>query len=171
MEGQGLRINMGKTKVLIAGVGLNVLQKSGKDPFGMCLKGIRTNSILCDGCSSWINKKYSGIPDPLKPDVSSMCKRCTRKARPIDGRVMTEVTMGKEKVEVVLSFYLGDCLSSVGGCEPTSTRCRVAWGKFNELLLILTSSSFSITSRGRVYNSFVRSAMLLASEIWAPTVS
>ena len=46
MEGKGLWVIMGKTEVLIYGQGLNVLQKSGKDPWGMCLKGFGTNSIF-----------------------------------------------------------------------------------------------------------------------------
>ena len=56
MEGKGLRVNMGKTKDLISGLGLDVLQKSGKDPCGVCVKGVGTNSIFCGGCSSWIHK-------------------------------------------------------------------------------------------------------------------
>ena len=143
--------------------------KSGKDPCGMCLKGVGTNSIFCGGCSSWIHKKCSGIPGRLKSDASFMCKRCTGQARPIDGRLMTEVTVGREKLEVVPSFcYLGDWLFSGGSCElATIIRYCVARGKFDELLHVLTSRSFPITSRGRVYNSCIRSAMLHASETWA----
>ena len=74
----------------------NFLYKSG-----VCLKGVGTNSIFCGGCSSWILKKRSGIPGSLKPDTSFRCKRCTRQARPMDGRPMTEVTVGREKPEVV----------------------------------------------------------------------
>ena len=51
-EGKGLRVNMGKTKVLISGLGLDVLQNSRKDPFGVCFKGIGTNCIFCGDCSS-----------------------------------------------------------------------------------------------------------------------
>ena len=61
IDGKGLWVNMGKTKVLISGLGLNVLQKSGKDPCAMCLKGAGTNSIFCGGCSSWVHKECSGI--------------------------------------------------------------------------------------------------------------
>ena len=77
---------------------------------------------------------------------------------------MSKVTVGGEKLEVVPSFcYLGDCLSSGGGCElVTIKRCRVAWGKFNEP--ILTSHSFPIASRGRVYNSCVRSSHVLCKQ-------
>ena len=47
MGGKGLRVNVDKTKVLMSGLGLDVLQKSSKDPCGMCLKGVLTNSIFC----------------------------------------------------------------------------------------------------------------------------
>ena len=70
MEGKGLQVNMGKTKVLISGPGLDVLQKSCKDPCAVCLKGVGTNSILHGGCSIWVQEKYSGTSGPLKPDPS-----------------------------------------------------------------------------------------------------
>ena len=152
MEGKGLRFNMDETKVLISGPGLDVLQKSGKDPCGVCLKGVGKNSIFCCGCSSWIHKKCCGVPGRLKSDATFRCKRCTGQAGPIDRRLMTKVTVGRKKLEVVPSFcYLGDSLSPGGGCKLTTiTRCCVAWGKFNELLPVLTSRSFPITPRGRI---------------------
>ena len=97
---------------------LVVLLKSDKDPCGVFLKGVGTNSIFSGGCSSWIHKKCSGIPGRLRSDASFKCKWCTEQARPKDGRLMREVTVGREKLGLVLSFcYLGDCLSSDGGCE------------------------------------------------------
>ena len=89
---------------------------------------------------SWIHKKCSGILGHLKFDVSFRCEWCTGEAR-----LKTEVTVGRDKLEVVPSFwYFGDCLSSGGGCElATMTRCCVAWDKFKELLPVLTSRSFS----------------------------
>ena len=54
--------------------------------------------------SRWVHKRSSGIPGPLKPDTSVRCKRCTGQARPVDGRPITEVTVGREKLEVVPSF-------------------------------------------------------------------
>ena len=51
-----------------------------------------------------------------------------------------------------------------GGYElKTIKRCRVAWGKLNELRPVITSRSFPITSRGRDFNPCVRSAMLAKS--------
>ena len=77
--------------------GLNVLQKSGKDTCGVSLKGVSANSIFWGGCSSWIHKKCSSIPDLLKSDASFRYKRCTGQAKPVDGRRMAEVTEGREK--------------------------------------------------------------------------
>ena len=87
-------------------------------------------------------------------------------ARPIDGRPQNEVQVGPGKLEVVASFcYLGDMLSAGGGCETTvTTRVKTAWTKFKELLPVLTSRHLSYKTRGHVYSSCVRSAMLHASE-------
>ena len=35
MEKKGLRVNMGKTKIMASGMNLDLLKKSGKDPFGV----------------------------------------------------------------------------------------------------------------------------------------
>ena len=77
----------------------------------------------------------------------------------------------KSKLEVVASFcYLGDMLSAGGGCEmAVTTRVKTAWKKFRELLPVLTSRHLSYKTRGHVYSSCVRSAMLHASETWPLT--
>ena len=92
-------------------------------------------------------------------------------ARPIDGRPQSEVQVGPDKLEVVASFcYLGDMLSAGGGCEmAVTTRVKTAWKKFRELLPVLTSRHLSYKTRGHVYSSCVRSAMLHASETWPLT--
>ena len=36
MEKKGLRVNMGKTKIMESGINLDVLKKSGKYPCGVC---------------------------------------------------------------------------------------------------------------------------------------
>ena len=63
--------------------------------------------------------------------------------------------------------YLGDTIAASGGCEATTvTRVRAAWGKFRELLPLLCSKSLSLHTRGKVYNTCVRGALLYASECW-----
>ena len=76
------------------------------------------------------------------------------------------------KNEVVPEFcYLGDMLSAGGGCELAAiTRCKCAWGKFRQLLPLLTNRHLPLLTRGKVYSSCVRSVMLHAAETWAMKV-
>ena len=62
---------MGKPMSWYLGRGSNVLQNSGKDPCGVCLKNLSTNPIFCGGWSCWINKKYTGISSTLMPALGS----------------------------------------------------------------------------------------------------
>ena len=129
--------------------------------------------MKCVGSSRWAQKRCSGISVTLKSDPKFMYKRCTGRATPVDCRQMAEVTMGREKLQEEQSFcYLRDC-SSRGGCgelASMTTGCHDK-SKLNELLTILTSSLFPITSRRKVYNSCVGSVMFYVSKTWDPTSS
>ena len=48
---------------------------------------------------------------------------------------------------------------------------KTAWKKIRELLLVLTSGHLSYKTRGHVYSSCVRSAMLHANETWPLTTT
>ncbi|RUS72033.1 hypothetical protein EGW08_020197 [Elysia chlorotica] len=130
----------------------------------------RCNSIFCKGCKKWVHKKCSGLKR-LTKDSDFKCSRCQGTARPIDGRPQSEVQVGSDKLDVVASFcYLGDMLSAAGGCDlATTTRVKTAWKKFKELLPVLLSRHLSYKTRGHVYSTCVRSAMLHASETWPLT--
>ena len=127
MEEKGLRVNAGKTKIMICGSGLDLLQSSGKFPCAVCRTGVGSNSIFCKGYKHWVHKKCSGLK-LLTEDPDYRCIRCKGTARPIDGRPQREVQVGPDKLEVVASFsYLGDMLSAAGGCElSTTTRVKTA---------------------------------------------
>ena len=58
---------------------------------------------------------------------------------------------------------------SVCGELSTTTRVKTAWKKFKDLLPVLSSCHLSFKTRGRVYSSCVRRAMLHASETWPLT--
>ena len=117
MEEKGLRVNAGKIKVMICGMGLDLLQSSGEFPCAVCHTGVGSNSICCKGCKHWVHKKCSGLK-PLTEDPDYRCTRCKGTERPLDGRPQREVHVGSDKLEVVASFcYLGDILSAAGGCE------------------------------------------------------
>ena len=65
MEKKGLRVNMGKTKIMESGINLDVLKKSGKYPCGVCQSGVgSSNAIFCGGCKRWVHKKCSSIKGP-----------------------------------------------------------------------------------------------------------
>ena len=173
MEKKGLCVNMGKTKIMESGINLDVLKKSGKYPCGVCRSGVgSSNAIFCGGCKRWVHKKCSGIKGPLHPDPEFRCAGCLGTARAIDEREVSEVEVGNEKLEVVPEFcYLGDTLSAGGGCElAVITRCICAWGKFRQLLPLLTNRHLPLLTRGKVYSSCVRSVMLHAAETWAMKV-
>ena len=62
-------------------------------------------------------------------------------------------------------------LSAGGGCELAAiTRCKCAWGKFRQLLPLLTNRHLPLLTRGKVYSSCVRSVMLHAAETWTMKV-
>ena len=84
MEKKGLRVNAGKTKVMICGTGLDLLQSSGEYP-AVCRTGVGNNSIYCNGCKLWVHKKCSGL-QRLTPNPDYRCAQCMGNARPIDGR-------------------------------------------------------------------------------------
>ena len=170
MEKKGLRVNMGKTKIMESGINLDVLKKSGKYPCGVCQSGVgSSNAIFCGGCKRWVHKKCCGIKGPLRPDPEFRCARCLGTTRAVDEKEVSEVEVGNEKLEVVPEFcYLGDMLSAGGGCELAAiTCCKCAWGKFRQLLPLLTNRHLPLLSRGKVYSSCVRSVMLHAAETWA----
>ena len=170
MEEKGLRVNAGKTKIMICGTGLDLLQSSGEFPCAVCRTGVGSNSIFCEGCKHWVHKECSGLKR-LTEDPDYRCTRCKGTARPLDGRSQREVQVGPDKLEVVASFcYLGDMLSAAGGCKLSkTTRVKTAWKKFKELKPFLSSRHLSFKTRGRVYSTCVRSTMLHASETWPVT--
>ena len=174
MEEKRLRVNAGKTKIMICGTGLD-LQSLGKFPCAVCRTGVGSNSIFCKGCKHWVHKKCSGLK-LLTEDPDYRCIWCQATACPLDCRPQRDVQVGSDKLEVVASFcYLGDMLSAAGGCElcgcelSTTTPVKTAWKKFKELKPVLSSRHLSFKTRGRVYSSCVRSAMLHTCETWPVT--
>ena len=58
-------------------------------------------------------------------------------------------------------------LSDVGGCELATTMCvKPAWKKFKELMHVPSFCHLTYKTRGRVFSSRIRHAMLHTSETW-----
>ena len=107
MEKKGLRVNMGKTKLMVSGSNLDALRKSGKYLCGVCQAGVGRKAIQCGGCRQWVHKKCSGIKDPLTSDLHFRCACCLGAARLVDGRLVKKVIIGDEKLEVVPELSWG----------------------------------------------------------------
>ena len=161
MEEKGLRVNAGKTKIMICGTGLGLPQSSGEFPYAVCRTGVGSNSIFCNGCKHCVHKTCSGLKRLTKgPDYR--CTRCQGTACPLDDRPQRVVQVGPDKLEVVASFcYLGDMLSAAGGCELSrTTRVKTGWKNFKELLIL--------SSRHLSFNTWPR-VQLLCAERNAPS--
>ena len=112
-----------------------------------------------------MHKKYSGIKGRLLPESEFTCAQCLGTASAIDARQSLEVEVGNEKLEVVPEFcYLRDMLFCRWWLRAG---CKCAWGKFWQLLPLLTNRQVPLLTRGKVYSSCVRSVMLHAAETWA----
>ena len=63
--------------------------------------------------------------------------------------------------------YLGDRLNASGGIEAVVTaRTRIEWLKFSECGELLYGRKFLLNTKGRIYQSCVRSGMLYGSKTW-----
>jgi len=166
MEAKGLRVNLGKTKVMTSCNGGGEVVASGKYPCGVCRKGVGDNSIKCTVCKKWVHKRCSRVKDELKDVLDYKCPICLGQVQRRNG---SEVELGQgEKLEVVQKFcYLGDMIGSGGGAEEAArARVRCAWGKFNQLRPILALRGASWKVKGKIYKSCVQSVMVYGSETW-----
>ena len=105
MEEMGLRVNIGKTKVMRCCVGAGSVIKSGKDPCGVCNKGVGSNSIKCTSCKAWIHKRCSGISGKLQVEGDFRCKTCAN--GPVEMERQEEISLGVdsgEKLDCVEKF-------------------------------------------------------------------
>ena len=65
--GKGLKVNAGKSKVMVGSSGGKIIVNSGKWPCGVCWKGVQANSVQCTVCKKWIHKRCSGVHGDLSP--------------------------------------------------------------------------------------------------------
>ena len=171
IEGKGLRVNMGKTKIICSRHSAPKPIEKSRFPCGVCFVGVGRNSILCTSCKHWIHKACTDLKGRLIEDPSYKCKRCRGLIPEVAPPDPIKMELEGEELDVVTSFcYLGDVTGESGGCfDATTARIRSAWKKFRELLPILTCRGISLSNRGNGYNMCVRSVLLHACETWPVT--
>ena len=161
---KGLKVNLGKTKVVVSGAE-GEMYVSKIDPCGICGKRVMANSVLCVKCGKWIHgrcvKVKRATPRLGRDFVCGQCKK------QVDGLV-EPVEELCEEVETVRGFcYLGHRVNASGGCEAAVTaRARIGWVKFRECGELFNSKRFSLKMKGMVFWIYVRLAMLYGSETW-----
>ena len=167
MEPKGLRVNSGKTKVMISKHKCSPQNKTGKFPSSVCLMGVGRNSILCPACKCWVHAKCSGLKGQLAKATDFVWSQCSSGAV-ADRNNEEKVMLAGSNLEVVDKFcYLGDTLDAgCGTVSSTVTRVRSGWKKFRELLPLLTTKAISLKVKGELYAACVHSVMLYGSETW-----
>lgn len=172
MEEKGLRVNLGKTKILKCQGGVGQVEDSGKWPCGVCRKGVGSNSIKCTGCKKWIHKRCSGVKGNRQDSLEFLCQKCIDGLKGGEEVVREFVLETGDKLEIVDRFcYLGDMIGKGGGAEEASiTRARCAWSKFRELLPLLVGKGASLNLKGKIYKACVQRVLVYGSETWAMKV-
>ena len=169
MEDKGLRVNMGKTKVMRCVVGTVAAEDTGKWPCGVCRKGVGRSSIRCSSCLKWVHKRCAGVRGSLKEDANFRCAVCVQGGHGISGHEKEVVIDDAGRLEWVDRFcYLGDVLGCGGGvADAIRFRVKCAWGKFMELAPLLTLRGMSRMMKGKLYSACVQSVLVYGSETWA----
>jgi len=167
LEEKGLKVNIGKTKVMIGTKGSGMEKNTGKYPCSVCSKGVGRNSIQCSKCKAWVHKRCSEVKGKLKDITDFKCRKC--KNTPVNVESKKNITLEQDVVlDCVTEFcYLGDMLGCGGGAGNASrVRVNCAWKKFRELSPILTQRGASLRVKGKIYSACVRSVMTYGTETW-----
>ena len=101
-----------------------------------------------------------------KIESSFICRRCNGELCEI--RQVNGLHIDGHEYEIVDKFcYLGDMLSQECGCEHAILkRIQTSWLKFRELSGLLIGKGMSLKSKGIIYTTHIRPAMLYGSETW-----
>ena len=125
MEKKGLRVNMGKTKIMESGINLDVLKKSGKYPCGVCQSGVgSSNAIFCGGCKRWVHKKCSGIKGPLRPDLLGLSMKEKFQRLRLETKSLklsqSSATLGTCSLQEVAASWLRSHAANVHGASSAN---------------------------------------------------
>ena len=136
LEEKGLKVNVGKTKVLCSRHNVSKLTiASVKFPCGVCMKGVGANSILSLSCRNWVHKQCSGIKTSLRNCEDFICKTCSTTTGSADP-FPNCMTINRNEFDIVSKFcYLGNVIGQAVSCNDTVTaRNGSVWKGFYELL-------------------------------------
>ena len=121
--GKGLKVNAGKSKVMVGSSGGKIIVNSGKWPCGVCGKGVQANSVQCTVCKKWIHKRCSDVRGDLSRVADGFrCRRCDGTIQEV--YLAEDIMVDGETYECVKSFCcLGD-IDGDGGADLATIRCN-----------------------------------------------
>ena len=157
-ESKGLKVNLGKSRVMISGgIEKDSLSKSKVDQCGVCSLGIKASSVLCVQCEKCIHDRCARMKRvTVKFSRNFVCRNCKGN---IAETVKQEETLCDEIETVKIFTYFGGRVSADGECEAAVTALtRCWWVKFSKC------GRFHIKQKGAVYASYVSPAILYGSE-------
>ena len=160
-----MKVNLCKTKVMVSGgITKDGMSKSNVSPCGFCSLRVKDNSVLCVQCAKWIHGRCAGVKWATVAFLRNFtCRKCEVNI----GEAVEHEEKLYNEVETVRAFtYLGDWVSTGGGCEAAVTaRTRCGWVNFGECGELL-SFIYPLRLIGAVYRSYVGPAILCGSEAW-----
>ena len=163
-----MKVNIGKTKLLISGKRSREATSSGQYPCAVCNRGVGVNSIFCTSCSKWYHKRCTGL-NSLAGITGYTCPVCSGTQQPRTW-IDESIILDSGTVEEVEFCYLGDMLHSVRGAErAVRHRISVAWFNWRELSSLLCNATVPLKHRARAYNTCIRSTILYGAATWALT--
>ena len=169
MELRGMKVNIGKTKLLVSGKKSREPISSGQYPCAVCNRGVGANSILCVGCNKWCHKRCSGL-NSFAGITAYTCPVCSGL---LQQTTWTDesIVLDSGTLEEVSEFcYLGDMFDCEGGAEKAVRhRISVAWFKWRELCNLLCNKAIPLKDRARAYNACIRSTVTYGAATWAIT--
>ena len=101
LKEKGLRVNLGKTKVMNCKVGVGQVENSSRFLCGICRKGVGVNSICCGSCKKWIHKRCSGVIGNIEKLVNFTFRNCVVGVMKVIDELKQFVLGNGENVEVV----------------------------------------------------------------------
>ena len=164
-ESKRLKMNLMKTKIMVNSSKDEVL-KSIVDPCAKCGKRVMANSVMCTKCGKWVHGRCARIKRITSTLAKGfVCKLCVDTKEGI--MEPSEELSFYDQADFVKSFcYLGDRLNASGRSEAAVTaRTRVGWIQFREYGELLYGRKFSVKMKERIYQSYVRSAMLYGNKM------
>ena len=105
LEGRGLKVNVGKTKMMVSGKEGEITSNK-IDPCGVCGKRVGSNAVCCTQCMKWMHGRCTKMKKVTCSSARDfVCRRCTD----VEDGTEEPVEVLCDEVETVKGFcYLGE---------------------------------------------------------------